>query len=111
MNQDDLIRDIHERFRQSGQERNELQRRIWAAREAIRIGTGGIGLVSKALRMSPNTIKRGIREIAAGGVDLHSTSTPRIRRPGGGRKPKTEAHKHSAEADGDRECAKPRSED
>lgn len=67
---------------------NEFQRRHWAALEAIRLGRGGIAIVSKALRISPNTIKRGIQEIETGNADLYLHAKSRIRKPGGGRKSK-----------------------
>jgi hypothetical protein len=91
MNREDVIRDIRERYRQRGRSLNEFQRRHWAAREAMKIGWGGITLVSKALRVSPNTIKRGIQEIAAGHADSPSQANARIRKPGGGRKSKKDS--------------------
>jgi len=47
----------------------------------MKLGRGGISVVCKALRMSANTIRRGIDEITTGGtVQL----VDRIRKPGGG---------------------------
>jgi hypothetical protein len=91
MTREDLIRDIQERYRQSGRTLNELQRRHWAAAEATKLGRGGITIVSKALRMSPNTIKRGMHEITDGEGDSFSRSITRIRKSGGGRKAKKES--------------------
>ena len=88
MNQEDAIREIHERYRQSGRSLNEVQRRHWAAKEAMKLGRGGITIVSKALRISRNTIRRGIQEIAAGQAAAQPRGTARIRKPGGGRKSK-----------------------
>lgn len=82
MNREDAIRQLQERYRQAGSHLNELQRRLWAATEAINLGRGGISIVSQALRISPNTIKRGIQELGAASTN----STQRIRKPGGGRK-------------------------
>jgi len=87
MNQDDLIRDIQERYRLLDRSLNESQRRHWAAAEALKLGRGGITLVGKALRISRSTIRRGIQEIAAGRADSNS----QIRKPGGGRKSKRTA--------------------
>jgi len=87
MDRNELIREIQARYREAGGSFNELQRRHWAAREAIQLGRGGITLVSKALSMSPNTIKRGIREITTDQTNPSSASA-RIRKSGGGRKPK-----------------------
>ena len=81
-----MIREISERYRLSGRSLNEFQRRLWAATEALKLGPGGIAAVSKALRISPNTIKKGIREIEAGQTDSPPEFNARIRRPGGGRK-------------------------
>lgn len=94
MNREDVIRDIRERDRQFGRVLNEFQRRQWAASEALKLGWGGIVIVSKALRISPNTIKRGIQEIAAGQADSSSHADSRIRKPGGGRKSKKAALDH-----------------
>ena len=88
MTREDVIRDISDRFQRSGLAMNERQRRLWAAAEAIKLPRGGIALVSKALRISPNTIRKGIREIAADQAYSASGLSMRIRKPGGGRKPK-----------------------
>ena len=88
MSHEDVIREIEERYRQTGRTFNEFQRRHWAATEAIKLGRGGISIVSKALRISPNTIKKGIQEIASGQAETLSVENARIRKPGGGRKPK-----------------------
>jgi hypothetical protein len=88
MNREELIREIQEKYRHCGRVLNELQRRHWAATEAAKLGRGGITLVSKALRISPNTIKRGIQEIAGGQLGSSSQANERIRKPGGGRKSK-----------------------
>lgn len=84
-NQDDVVRDLQERYRQLS-EPNELERRHWAAVEAMKIGWGGLSIVSRALRISPNTIKRGLEELRAGEIETEPTS--RIRKPGGGRRSK-----------------------
>ena len=89
MNREDVIRGLQERFRQAVPSLNERQRRHWAASEAITLGRGGITLVSQALRMSPNTIKRGIHELQTGRAESVARSESRIRKAGGGRKPKS----------------------
>lgn len=98
MNREDVIREIQERYRQSGRSLNEVERRLWAATEAMKIGWGGISLVSKALRISPNTIKRGIQEIAMGQVDSSLQANGRIRKSGGGRKSKPTSSKRVSPA-------------
>jgi len=89
MSQDDLIRELQERYRHERLSLNERERRRWAAREVIKLGHGGITVVSRALHMSPNTIKRGIEELATGEADSELQGNSRIRKPGGGRKPRT----------------------
>ncbi|MFY9256871.1 MAG: hypothetical protein WAO83_25690 [Fuerstiella sp.] len=88
MNREEIIREIRERYVLCRHSLDERKRRLWAAAEANRLGHGGLTLVSKALQMSPNTIKKGMQEIAKGDADSPSQADVRIRKPGGGRKPK-----------------------
>src|SRR5438128_11185984 len=66
--------------------------RLWAAAEAVALGRGGISLVAAATGVSRKRIGVGIRELRA--EDPQAPERPprqsRVRRPGGGRKPKTE---------------------
>ena len=66
---------------------NELQRRIWAATEALALGWGGISILSASTRLSRPTIRKGVEEIQTGFI----LSCHRIRKTGGGRK-KSEWH-------------------
>ena len=75
---------IQIKFETYGSSLNELQRRIWAASEAINYGRGGISLVANSTGISRTTIKKGIVEIK-NGVDWERQS---IRIKGGGRKRK-----------------------
>ncbi len=59
---------------------DERGRRIWAATESRAIGYGGDALVSDATGLSRPTVRKGRRELAAGGAEAG-----RIRRPGAGR--------------------------
>ena len=59
---------------------DERGRRIWAATESRAIGYGGDALVSDATGLSRPTVRKGRRELAAGGAGLG-----RLRRPGAGR--------------------------
>ena len=86
MNREELILEIRSRFRQLESPVSEFQRRNWAAMESIKLGRGGLTLVSQALRISPNTIKRGIQEIESGQAEIYLQENSRIRKPGGGRK-------------------------
>ena len=74
---------IGERFRALAPELSERGRRIWAASEARVLGRGGISAVARASGISPNTIRKGMREIESG----ERLEGGRVRRRGGGRKP------------------------
>lgn len=87
MKSEDLIREIRERYQQLEPTLNERQRRHWAAAEAMKLARGGIATVSRALRISPNTIKKGMQEIASEKTETTSPEELRVRRTGGGRKP------------------------
>jgi hypothetical protein len=66
---------------------DERQRRLLLAAEARSLGYGGVSLVARSAGVSRATVTAGVEELEAGGEP-----TPgRARRPGGGRKPLTEA--------------------
>jgi hypothetical protein len=66
---------------------DERQRRLLLAAEARSLGYGGVSLVARSAGVSRVTVTAGVEELEAGGEP-----TPgRARRPGGGRKPLTEA--------------------
>ena len=65
---------------------DERGRRRWAAVEARSLGHGGIAAVAEAIGMSDRTIRTGIRELESG----ETLSPDRQRRPGGGRKARTQ---------------------
>jgi len=44
---------------------DERMRRQWAAAESRAYGWGGVEAVSGAIRMSPNTIRKGLAELMA----------------------------------------------
>jgi hypothetical protein len=54
---------IRKKFEALSPVMSELVRRRWAASEAMAIGNGGVSLVSKATRLSRNTISKGIEEL------------------------------------------------
>src|SRR5438132_1263543 len=66
---------------------DERQRRLVLGAEARWLGHGGIELVARASGTSRKTVAAGVAELEAGGDPLAG----RIRRPGGGRKPLTDA--------------------
>jgi hypothetical protein len=69
---------------------DERMRRQWAAAEAIAYGWGGIAAVSGATGLSPNTIRRGLAELALREASPDAPIPARLRRAGGGRKRRTE---------------------
>src|SRR5713101_6569311 len=83
---------VQQKFEQLRPVMDERVCRLWAAAEALALGRGGITLVSRATGVSRKRIGIGIRELrAAEPLAPESPARPaRIRRPGGGRKPKTE---------------------
>jgi len=64
---------------------SEKDRRRYAAIEAHKLGRGGIQYIAEVLECAPKTIRRGIRELKK--LPNDDTPAPRIRKPGGGRKP------------------------
>ncbi len=77
---------IKARFERLSPFLDERARRLFAANEALAAGRGGVTVVSQATGVARSTIGRGL-------VELQSQSAPlsgRIRRSGGGVKPKTQ---------------------
>ena len=67
---------------------DERARRLWAAVEARAIGRGGIIRVAEATGLSRGTLRAGLRELDnPAPPDEERSSSGRLRRPGGGRKP------------------------
>lgn len=64
---------------------SEKDRRRYAAMEAQKLGRGGITYISKVLGCAHGTIASGVQELNM--LPDDSGYEPRIRRPGGGRKP------------------------
>lgn len=65
---------------------NERMRRQWAAAEAKSYGWGGIRAVSGATGLSPNTIAKGLSELAARQANPTAAIETRLRAVGAGRK-------------------------
>ena len=66
---------------------DERLRRLWAAAEAMALGTGGIATVSKATGLSRATVRAGIKQLEEpNGEWMGLTSMGRARKPGAGRK-------------------------
>jgi hypothetical protein len=69
---------------------DERVRRQWAASEAMALGWGGMEMVAVATGMSRTTIGAGMRELRARAARPKAAIESRVRRPGGGRKRRTE---------------------
>ena len=65
----------------------ERQRRVWLGSEARELGSSGVAIVADAVRVSPDTVRRGRTELD----DPHPLPIGRSRDAGGGRK-RAEAH-------------------
>ena len=83
---------IKRKFEQLEPVMDERVCRLWAAAEAQALGWGGVTLVAQATGISRKRIGAGLRELRAlaSGPPTPPLAAARIRRPGGGRKPKTE---------------------
>ncbi len=77
---------------------DERMRRQWAAAEARAYGWGGLHVVSAAVGMSPNTIRKGLAELVARENNPQAVVSPAVRRKGGGRKRRSEADPGLVEA-------------
>ena len=70
---------------------DERMRRQWAATEAQAYGWGGLQAISAAIGMSPNTIRKGLLELAVREDNPDEPISTRLRREGGGRKRRSQA--------------------
>src|SRR5260370_38288269 len=70
---------------------DERMRRQWAAAEVRAYGCGGMGVVSKVMGISPNTIRKGLAELARREEYPDEPLSERLRGEGGGRKRLSEA--------------------
>ena len=68
---------------------DERARRVWAAAEANALGRGGVVLVARATGLARSTVYAGVRELAEPAPEA-APEARRIRRPGGGDKPRME---------------------
>ena len=80
------IQAIKSRFEALAPHLNERARRLFAASEAQAAGRGGIAAVAAVTGIARSTIGRGLAELRSD----ESAFSRRIRRAGGGRKPKVE---------------------
>jgi hypothetical protein len=82
------IERIRRKYRVLRPEMDERMRRQWAAAEARELGWGGITAVGLATGLSRTTITAGLAELDLP-PERRASEAPRVRRPGGGRKPLT----------------------
>ena len=80
-----ILERIRRKFQALAPVMDERIRRHWAASEALDLAYGGVSQVARATGLSRTTIALGVCELrdqqASG-----TTPSPRIRRPGGGRR-------------------------
>jgi transposase len=81
-----VIEWIRQKFIHIAQDLDKRGRRRWAASEAFSLGRGGVTAVSIATGISDRTIRNGIRELD----DPNPLPPDRQRRPGSGRKSRTD---------------------
>ena len=74
---------MRQRYAAVAQGLDERQRRMWAGREALEFGRGGVAAASRATGLSRATVTKGMRAIQIG----ETIEPGRVRRPGGGRRP------------------------
>ena len=65
---------------------DERSRRQWAATEAQELGFGGVSIVSRATGLARDTIRAGLRELQHRQEHPDAMVSPRLRKPGAGRK-------------------------
>src|ERR1700688_487729 len=79
--------DVELRFRSLSTFLDERMRRLVAAAESAAMGYGGVSVVARATGVSRRAITEGMKELRQQKVSREpSTSQPRIRRKGAGRK-------------------------
>jgi hypothetical protein len=75
---------IEDQMRSFYQSLSEKDRRRYAAVEAAKLDRGGISYIARVLGCDRHTIRQGLEELG----DPAALDQSRIRRPGGGRKPR-----------------------
>jgi hypothetical protein len=82
---------LRRRYEQIKPSLNERSRRLFVASEAQALGNGGISAVVRAIGIGRETVVRGLKELREIEIGESASLEPgRIRRKGGGRKPKSQ---------------------
>lgn len=82
---------IESRYRALSVLMDERMRRQWAAAESRAYGWGGVRAVGNVIGMSPNTIRKGLEELAVRDENPDAPVASGLRRAGAGRKRHTES--------------------
>jgi hypothetical protein len=90
MQDESWLRSIESKYRSLSVLMDERMRRQWAATESREYGWGGIRAVSTVTGMSPNTIRKGLVELALRDENPNAPLESALRLKGGGRKRCTE---------------------
>ena len=90
MMHENVVGDVHAKYKAMVGELDERGRRRWAATEAKTLGYGGVSAVARATGIATRTIRVGLRELGRGSSDVTESVPRRIRRAGGGRKSLTD---------------------
>jgi DDE family transposase len=80
-----VIERIRRKFQTLAPVMDERMRRHWAASEAKELGYGGVSSVARATGLSRTTVAAGLGELSPPEA-VGSLASPRVRRPGGGRR-------------------------
>ena len=91
MQEEAALQAIESRYRSLSVLMDERMRRQWAAAESRTYGWGGVRAVGSVIGMSPNTIRKGLAELAVRDENPQAPVEPGLRRAGAGRKRHTES--------------------
>src|ERR1700704_6411516 len=91
MQDEAVLRAIESKYRSLSVLMDERMRRQWAAAESRAYGWGGVRAVSSVIGMSPNTIRKGLAELAVRAKNPEAPVESGLRRKGAGRKKSSEA--------------------
>ena len=90
MQDDEVLHAIEAKYQSLHVLMDERMRRQWAAAESRAYGWGGVRAVSTVVGMSPNTIRKGLAELAARDEHPDAPLESGLRRKGAGRKKSTD---------------------